>query len=240
MSEEENWKLRSMERKRLSHHINQMNPCILKALSGRHILIIGSSGSGKTYAAAYMAQKTDCFVFLNVQRERSVSNVCQVSLEEPSEIQEALEEGYRQIEFIPSMNRDEARAEVQILRESIFEIGTEIKAESKELEIPFWINCFLDEFQLFAPKHSHLDGEIFFTQGRGLGIRSIAISRAPQEISSEVVNNVENELIFRLGHYSEPYYKTYKIPIEEYKDYLSNDHYFVLYDKYQITGCGVL
>ena len=227
-----------MERKRLSHYAGErMNPCINQALSGKHVLLIGSTGSGKTYAAAYMAQFLDSFVFVNTQRELSVTNMCQVSLDDPSEFQDAYEEGYRGIEYIPSMGRDEARDEIQTLREQIFEVGEVIKAEAHVLELPMWITVFLDEAQVYAPLHTHLDGEIFWTQGRGMGIRGIAVSRQPQELSKEIVNNVEFELIFELGHYAEPYFKTFKIPIEEHKEWLAREHHFLLYDKRTLTEC---
>ena len=237
MNDEENWKLRAMERKRLSHHVNQMNPCILKALSGRHILLIGTTGSGKTYAASYMAQHLDCFIFINTQEEKSASDICQVSLEDPSEIQEALEEGYRGIEYVPSFDKGEARAEVQILREGLFEIGSEMKAQANVLELPMWITVFIDETQVYAPLHTQLDAENFFTRGRGYGIRGAALSRQPQELSKEVVNNAEYELIFLQGHYSEPYFTRFKIPIAEHKEWLDREHHFLLYDKKSITRC---
>jgi hypothetical protein len=182
-----------------------IHPCIGRALSGRHILIIGSTGSGKTYAASYMLDYLDAFVFVNTQRELSVSQKCQVSLDDPSELQEAMEEGYRGIEFIPSMDKDEAREEVQVLREQIFEIGEVMKEKAQVLELPMWITVFLDETQVYAPIMTHKDGEIFWNQGRGFGIRGVAISRQPQELSKDVVNNCEFELIFQLGHYAMPY-----------------------------------
>ena len=236
--EEENWKLRSMERKRLSHYAGtRMNPCINRALSGRHILLIGSTGSGKTFAAASMAHFLDSFVFINTQRELSVTQVCQVSLDEPEEFQEAYEEGYRQIEYVPSMDKDVAREEVQTLREGIFEVGEVIKEEAQVLEIPMWITVFLDESQVYAPLMTHKDGEIIWNQGRGFGIRGVAISRQPQELSKDIVNNCEFELIFQLGHYALPYFQRFKIPIDEYQDWLDKTHHFLLYDKRTITRC---
>ena len=243
MSEEdtEAWKQRrSMESKRLGHYPGMkpdMHPCIGKALSGRHILIIGSTGSGKSYAAAYMTKFLDAFVFINTQEEREVSQVCQVQLESPDELQEALEEGYRRIEFTPSMDRDTAIAEVEVIREQLFELGSEVKAQSSELEIPFWITLFLDEAQVYAPILTHKDAENFWTRGRGYGIRGVALSRQPQELTKEIVNNCEYELIFKLGHYAYPYFSRFKIPIEEHEQWLNRTYHFVLYDKESITEC---
>ena len=214
-----------------------IHPCIARALSGRHILIIGSTGGGKTYAASYMLDYLDAFIFINTQRELEVTQKCQVSLDDPSELQEAMENGYRGIEYIPSMDRDTAKEEVQVLREQIFEIGEAIKEKAQVLELPFWVTVFLDETQVYTPKHAHKDAEIFFTQGRGFGIKTVAISRAPQEISSEVINNCEYELIFQLGMYSEPYYKQFRIPIEENREWLAKTHHFLLWDKINMTRC---
>lgn len=243
MSEEESedWKMRRSMESKMGRHFPGMkpdlHPCISRALSGRHILFIGATGSGKTYAASYMAKYLDAFVFVNTQEEREVSLVCDVSLDDPSEIQEALEEGYRKIEFIPSMDKDDARDEVQVIREGLFEIGSEMKAQSNELEIPFWISVFLDEAQVYSPLMTHKDAENFFTRGRGYGIRGIALSRQPQELSKEIVNNVEFQLIFRCGDYAMPYFQRFKIPIEQHKEWIKRDHHFLLYTRDEFTRC---
>ena len=214
-----------------------IHPCIARALSGRHILIIGSTGSGKTYAASYMLDYLDAFVFVNTQRELEVTQKCQVSLDDPSELQEAMEEGYRGIEFVPSMDKDVAREEVQVLREQIFEIGEVMKEKAHVLELPMWITVFLDESQVYAPIMTHKDGEIFWNQGRGFGIRGVAISRQAQELSKDIVNNCEYELIFQTGHYAEPYFTRFKIPIEQHREWLDKQYHFLLYDKRSLTRC---
>ena len=217
--------------------MTSVNPCIAKALTGRHILCIGTTGSGKTYAASNIAEHLDCFVFINTQEEKSATDVCQVELEDPSEIGEALEEGYRAIEFTPSFDKNIARAEVQIIREGLFEIGSVMKAQANVLELPMWITVFIDETQVYAPLHTSLDAENFFTRGRGYGIRGVAISRQPQELSKEVVNNCEYELIFAQGHYAEPYFTRFKIPLAEHQEWIDREHHFLLYDKTTITRC---
>ena len=244
MSEEETdeWKMRrSMESKMGRHYPGMkldIHPCISRALSGRHILLIGSTGSGKTYAASYMAKFLDALVFINTQEEREASLVCDVRLDDPSEIQEAFEEGYRKIEYVPSMDKDEAREEVQIIREGLFEIGSEMKAQSNELEIPMWVSVFLDEAQVYCPLLTHKDAENFWTRGRGYGIRGIALSRQPQELSKEIVNNVEFELIFRLGDYAYPYFTRFKIPIAEHIEWTDREFHFLLYDKRRLYRCN--
>ena len=214
-----------------------MHPCINRALSGRHILLIGATGSGKTFAASYMTEYLDAFVFVNTQRELSVTRKCDVSLSGPEDLQEAMEDGYRGIEYIPSMDRESAREEVQTLREEIFEIGEAIKEKAQVLELPMWITVFIDEAQVYAPLQTHKDGEIFWTQGRGFGIRGVAISRQPQELSKDIVNNCEFELIFKLGDYAMPYFQRFKIPIEEHMDWTDREHHFLLYDKRKIFRC---
>ena len=215
-----------------------IHPCIARALSGRHILIIGSTGSGKSYAASYMSHFLDAFVFVNTQRELEITQKCQVSLDDPMEFQNAFEEGYRKIEYVPSMDRDEAREEVQALREQVFEIGAVIKEQAKVLEIPMWITFFLDEAQVYAPIQTHKDGEIIWNQGRGYGIRGVAITRQPQELSKDIVNNCEFELIFKLGDYAYPYFQRFKIPIERHIEWTDRDHHFLLYDKRKLYRCN--
>ena len=214
-----------------------IHPCISQAMSGRHILLIGSTGSGKTYAASYMARFMDAFIFINTQEELSASRECQILLEDPEDLQDALEEGYRGIEYVPSLDRDSAIEEVEVIREQLFEIGSEMKGENPVLELPTWISVFLDESQVYAPIMTHKDAEAFWTRGRGYGIRGIAISRQPQELSKEIVNNVEYELIFQLGHYALPYFRRFKIPIEEHQEWINKQYHFLLYDKRQIFDC---
>ena len=214
-----------------------IHPCISQALSGRHIFLMGTTGSGKTYAASYMAQFMDAFIFINTQQELSASRQCQVELEDPEDLQEALEDGYRGIEYVPSFDRDEAREEVQVIREQLFEIGSEMKEQNPVLELPMWISVFLDEAQVYAPIMTHKDAEIIWTQGRGFGIRGIALSRQPQELSKEIVNNCEFELIFRLGDYAYPYFTRFKIPIEEHQAWIDREYHFLLYDKRQLYEC---
>jgi hypothetical protein len=223
---------------RLKTGTSGMHPCISRALSGRHIFLMGSTGSGKTYAASYMAQFMDAFIFINTQQELSASRQCQIQLDDPEDLQEALEDGYRGIEYVPSFDRDEAREEVQVIREQLFEIGSEMKEQNPVLELPMWINVFLDEAQVYAPIMTHKDAEIIWTQGRGFGIRGIALSRQPQELSKEIVNNVEFELIFRLGDYAYPYFTRFKIPIEEHQAWIDKEYHFLLYDKRQLYECN--
>ena len=214
-----------------------IHPCISKALSGRHIFLMGTTGSGKTFCASYMAHFMDAFIFINTQQELSASRQCQIHLEDPEDLQEALEDGYRNIEYVPSFDRDAAREEVQVIREQLFEIGSEMKEQNPVLELPMWISVFLDEAQVYAPIMTHKDAEIIWTQGRGFGIRGIALSRQPQELSKEIVNNVEFELIFRLGDYALPYFGRFKIPIEEHQAWIDKEYHFLLYDKRQIFEC---
>lgn len=240
---EEDIRLRvSSERSPASEHrlktgTSGIHPCISRAMSGRHIFLMGTTGSGKTYAASYMAQFMDAFIFINTQQELSASRQCQIQLGDPEELQEALEDGYRGIEYVPSFDRDEAREEVQVIREQLFEIGSEMKEQNPVLELPMWINVFLDEAQVYAPIMTHKDAEIIWTQGRGFGIRGIALSRQPQELSKEIVNNVEFEIIFQLGDYALPYFTRFKIPIEEHQAWINQKWHFLLYDKRRIFEC---
>ena len=234
------WKQRrSMESKMGRHYpgMKTIHPCISRALSGRHILLIGTTGSGKSFVASYMTKFMDAFLFINVQEEKSASDACQVLLEDPEDLQEALEDGYRGIEFVPSMDRDTAIEEIEVIRQQLFEIGSEMKLNADVLELPFWFNVFLDEAQIFVPKHTHKDAENFFTRGRGYGIKTIAITRAPQEVSSEVINDIEYQIIFKLGQFAYPYFNSYKIPIEEEREWIMRQYHFVLYDGFVMVRC---
>ena len=56
--------------------------CERQILKGKHVLVIGTTGSGKTYFATRFAEKYyDCFLFVNTSLEDQVTKICQIIIQ---------------------------------------------------------------------------------------------------------------------------------------------------------------
>ena len=208
--------------------------CVLKVLNGKHAIVIGATGSGKTF---WMAKVCDLylhrFIFVNPQLEDEVDKICQVAYEDSQEVIEGVLDGVKAIEFIPDEDTDTALVQLEEIRRGLFEIAAEMDIKSGT----WWMNMIIDECQEYAWKGSREDVDNYFRRGRRFGIRTFALTQRPQNISSTIINNISNQVIFRTGSYESPYFKTYKIPIEEHQDWLKNDYHYILYDGFEAQEC---
>jgi hypothetical protein len=208
--------------------------CILKVLGGKHCLVIGSTGSGKTF---WMSRVADAyfhrFIFVNPQLEPEVDRICTVGYEDPEELLEGVIDGQKAIEFIPDENDDVALLQLEAIRRGLFDIAAEMNIEAGT----WWMNFILDEAQTYAWKGSREDVDNFARRGRRFGIRSFFLTQRPQNISSTIINNIQYQVIFRTGTYESPYFKTYKIPIEDHAEWLKRDYHYILYDGFEVQEC---
>jgi hypothetical protein len=211
--------------------------CVLRLLNGKHAIVIGHTGSGKTF---FMARVADLylkrFIFVNPQLEDVVDNICTVAYQEPDELLEGVLDGQSRIEFIPDENTDVALVQLEAIRRGLFDIAAEMNIQSGV----WWMNMIIDECQEYAWKGSREDTDNYFRRGRRFGIRSFALTQRPQNISSTIINNIELQVIFRTGSYEMPYFKTYKIPIEEHQEWLKQDYNYCLYDGFEMTECEAI
>jgi DNA helicase HerA-like ATPase len=212
--------------------------CIGKVLTGRHCLVIGATGSGKTFWMANVANRFfNRFIFCNPQMEESVSGICHFTTEEPDEVIESLMDGVRAIEFIPAEDVDEAIDQLASLRVDLFGMAQEMRAEGKIEDGAFWLDFILDEAQMYAWKGSRNDVDNFATRGRHWGIRNWFLTQRPQNLSSTIINNVQYQVIFRTGSYESQYFRTYKIPIEAHAGWLKKDYHYILWDGFDAQEC---
>lgn len=208
--------------------------CPARVLNGKHVLIVGKTGAGKTYWMAEVADNfLDCFIFVNTQLERCVEKITNFSTNNAQEVVEALEEGHRKIEFIPSENDIEAISQLEIIRRDLWYVAEEMKIKEGQ----WWINMIVDEAQAFAWLGSRTDLQNFARRGRRFGIKSWFLSQQPQDLAKAIVNNVDWQVLFKLGQYSSIYFKNYKIPIEEHLGWLDRDYHYVIYDGSDIKKC---
>lgn len=208
--------------------------CVLKVLNGKHCLVIGATGSGKTFWMAHVADTyLHRFIFVNPQLEEVVDKICKTGYDEVEEVLEGVLNGENSIEFVPDESDDVALLQLEELRRGLFGIAEEMGVSSSQ----WWMNFILDEAQTYAWKGSREDVDNFARRGRRFGIRSFFLTQRPQNISSTIINNIQYQVIFRTGTYESPYFKTYKIPIEEHQEWLKRDYHYILYDGFEVQEC---
>ena len=208
--------------------------CVARVLRGKHCLIIGATGTGKTWWMAKVAKRyLHRFIFVNPNLEEVVDNICTVQYTEPSDVLTGLLDGEIRIEFIPDEDTNIALEQLEELRLGVFEIAAEINMPSGT----WWLNMIIDEAQSYAWKGSRSDVDVFATRGRRYGIRSWFLTQRPQNISSTIINNCQNQVIFRTGPYETPYFKGYRIPIEGEAEWLKKKFYYILYDGFIVYRC---
>lgn len=213
---------------------NEIPECIAKVLRGKHCLIIGSTGSGKTYWVAKVARRyLRRFIFVNPNLEEVVANITTAHYYEPEEVIEGLTNRENRIEFIPDEDVKIALEQLKELREGLFKMAAEIDIKTGS----WWVNMILDEVQSYAWKGSRQDIDVFATRGRRYGIRTFFITQRPQNVSSTIINNIQNQVIFQTGLYESMYFQNYRIPIEEHKKWLMEPYHYILFDGVEVVKC---
>ena len=209
--------------------------CIARVLKGKHCLVIGATGTGKTWWMSKVAGRyLHRFIFVNPNLEEVVEQICTAHYYQPSEVLTGLLNGETKIEFIPDEDTATSLAQLQELRLGLFEIAAEINVTSGT----WWLNFILDEAQTYAWKGSREDVDVFATRGRRYGIRSWFLTQRPQNISSTIINNAQSQIIFRTGPYETPYFKSYRIPIEDEQEWLKKPYHYILYDGFVVYRCN--
>ncbi|MCK4499451.1 DUF87 domain-containing protein [Candidatus Babeliales bacterium] len=196
--------------------------------SVKHNLIIGTTGSGKTYFVAKLTQKFNTFIFVNTQEEEDVEAICQAVTSTPADILDLFGRGYTKIEFVPSENAEEAVEQLEEIRQILFNLGASLYPKRRPDDPS--MNYIIDEGQLYAPKMARTDLDNIGTRGRRWGVRGIFLTQRPQLFSSTLINMCELQLIFRTGQYEAKYFNGYKIPVEAHKEWLDKEFHSILWD----------
>lgn len=207
--------------------------CVMKVLAGRHVLVIGGSGSGKTFWMTKVCDFLPTYIFINPQIEQVVDKITQVVTENENEVIELLENGYRRIQFIPSEDDMQGIEQLKTIRLDLWEVAKNMNIKDGQ----FWMNFISDESQIYAWKGSRNDLDNFARRGRRYGIKSWFLTQRPQNLSSGIINNVTHQVIFKSGAYESMYFKNYKIPIEQEKEWIDKPYHYVVYDGSVMQRC---
>ena len=207
--------------------------CVTKILSGRHILVVGETGSGKTYYMSKICEMLPTLIFINPQEEVIVDKITQVVTDEEDKVMELLEDGYRKIQFLPSEDDDIAIDQLKTIRLDLWNIASEMNIKDGE----FWMNMIVDEANIFAQLGSRTDAQNLARRGRRYGVRSWFLTQQPQDLAKGIVNNTTHAVIFQLGTFAEPYYQKFHIPIEEEREWIARPYHYVIWDKHVLTRC---
>ena len=95
----------------------------------------------------------------------------------------------------------------------------------------------IDEAQVYAWLGSRTDLQNFARRGRRFGVKSWFLSQQPQDLAKPIVNNIDWQVLFKLGQYSSIYFKNYHIPIEEHLEWLSRQYHYVIYNNEVMHRC---
>lgn len=198
-----------------------------KLYKARHILVIGATGSGKTYFASRYAEKlTGIVLIINPEEDSQLTSVCDVQIDSADDFTEALEAGYKKIDFIPPEDNDVAIEHIDKMREILFAIGDNRTKKNK------WCYIIIDEAQLYAPKSRKSPVENIFKRGRKRGIQGIALTQRPASLSHDIITQTELQVIFRFNPYEMTYFDHYKIPVRDYEDWLNKEYHYITIDAF--------
>ena len=207
--------------------------CVQEVLKGKHVLVVGDTGSGKTYWMASVCKFLPSYIFVNPQEEEIVDKITQVVTEDENEVIKLLEEGYRRIQFLPSEDDLEGVEQLKTIRLDLWEVAREMNIKDGM----WWMHMIIDEAQIYGWLGSRTDIQNFARRGRRYGVKSFFMSQAPQDLAKPIVNNCEFTILFELGTFSIPYYQRFHIPMEEEKEWVAQKHHYVVWDKKTMMRC---
>lgn len=182
-----------------------------RCLQAHHIVIVGATGSGKTYfAAAYSHYPRHCII-LNPQAERVISQAADVTVEtdDPEEIYQALAEPQTaSVDWIPPLDTDSTLVALESMRDDLFTVRKNHPHPSPSLTV------IIDEADVYAPKSGYSPVNGFFQRGRRYGIQAVAITQRPQLLSHTALTQADRHIIFRTNQYELEYYNKKGIKID--------------------------
>ena len=205
-----------------------------------HVSVVGKTQSGKTvFVAMYFEENDGLQIFFNVNEIYAVeqaSDKVVTSVQEVYDVINNLEQNDYRICYNPKeAGEDITIEEIQTIINMCFGIGGVAKRQAKG-NADIWCTIIIDEVQTYGEKAGHPAIHKLFKRGWSYGIRGVAISQRPADVSHTILTQSMYHVIFYVGDYDHPYFKKYGIPIEEHMEHIEFKSYrFVIWDGSTIT-----
>jgi ABC-type glutathione transport system ATPase component len=134
----------------------------------KHTVILGSSGSGKTYFASWCLENavvTPYAIFINTQNEIDVEKMCNVTVQNYDELEDFMMSHRKgKINYVVAKDLDTMLEQISEIQMLLFAIGDKINKN----KIKQWVSVFFDEVQIMSGKGNKYNTvDEFFTRGRG-------------------------------------------------------------------------
>jgi len=190
----------------------------------RHRFICGITGSGKTtYAVKIFNRARGLRIFINTQYEKMIDESTSFVVNSYKELITALEgKDIEDLKLVYDPPTDEEMfTDVEKLRDILFSVGKIMAGEERRI----WCYLFVDEVHRFGENLNR-----WFTQGMRYGIVCVAISQRPADTSHTILTQAQDHVIFKCSTYEAPYFQKYRIPYEEFSDWLDKNYHYVVFD----------
>lgn len=189
-----------------------------------HTFISGITGSGKTEFAGRMFNETEGVnIFINTNAEMKIEDLGE-NVDKMPDVIKLLEKGKKKIVFTPDKITVEDYEELQAV---LFALGKVMAGRDRRI----WCHLFVDEIQELAPKVGGVAEHVFkrfATRGKRYGIILVSMSQRPGLVSHTVLTQSYYHVIFELGDYEIPYFRDYRIPIEEHKSWIAQPYHYII------------
>ena len=205
----------------------------------QHLFITGKTNTGKTtWASKYYESSDGLNIFFNVQEEYCVEEASDIIVYDTGELEKAIQDGETHICFNPVLaGQDIDIMDIAVTIRTMFAMGVIAKREAKGRPEP-WCSIWIDEVQEYGEKQGHPVIHRLLKRGLGYGVRARTMSQRPADVSHTILTQSLDHIIFYVGNYDHPYFKNYKIPMEEHIDHLMTDgkpnHNYVHWNGYEI------
>ncbi len=205
-----------------------------------HVSVVGKTQSGKTvFVAKYFEENDGVNIFFNLNEIYAVEQAADHIVSTVNEVYEIinnLEQNDVRICFNPEEAGEDITIEqVASIINMAFGIGAVAKRQAKG-NAPNWCTIIIDEVQTYGEKAGHPAIHRLFKRGWSYGIRGVAISQRPADVSHTILTQSMYHVIFFVGDYDHPYFRKYGIPIEEHMEHIEFRSYrFVIWDGDTIT-----
>ena len=204
---------------------------LISDLTSRHLVIVGSTDSGKSTFAEYLFAKTPHkAIFYDQQDERTIGTLLQDENEVKIPFTPAILARYNKILIYSHFRHEDKVKEIESIVNNLMLIGKHYPPRR------IWCNLFVTEAHELANKMDR-DSPLnkIATKGIRYGISLIADTQRPSQISHTILTQAPNHIIFKLSDYEYPYFRDYKIPIDEFGEHIKKPYHFVLYKDGEIT-----